>query len=122
MLDRQEDTADLYALVVNGIAKGRGISWHYRLWSMVAGIAAAGGKNWDAAQEHFESALQEARDLPHVIAQPETRRWYARMLLDRNTAGDRDRARALLGDASESYRTIGMPKHVEMVEETLAAL
>ena len=44
------------------------------------------------------------------------------MLLDRDAAGDRDKARALLGAAIEIYRTIGMPKHLEMVEKTLAEL
>ena len=93
-----------------------------RLWQMVAGIAASCGGQWDAAQEHFETALRQAHELPHRIAQPETRRWYAQMLLDRNSPGDREKARTLLGEATEMYRTIGMPKHLEMVEKMSAAL
>ncbi len=50
---------------------------------------------------------------------PRVRRWYARMLLERNAPGDRDKARTLLGEATEMYRTIGMPKHLEMVEGML---
>ncbi len=87
---------------------------------MVAGIAAACGEQWDVAQEHYETALKQAHDLPHKIAQPEVRRWYARMLLDRHADGDRDKARTLLGEAIEMYQTIGMPKHVEMAEELRA--
>ena len=109
--------ADLYPLVLKGVEKGVIISWQLRLWQMVAGIAASGGGHWDAAQEHFETALKQAQELPHVIGQPETRRWYAQMLLDRNAPGDRDKVRTLLGEATKMYRTIGMPKHLEMVEK-----
>ncbi len=54
-----------------------------------------------------------------VIAQPQTRRWYARMLMDRDGPGDRDKARELLTEAIAMYRQIGMPKHLEMVEAML---
>lgn len=124
VLGRKREVADLHGLVVKEIRKGRerGISWHFRLWQMVAGIAASGGGHWDAAQEHFETALKQAQELPHVIGRPETRRWYAQMLLDRNAAGDRDKARAFLGEATEMYRAIGMPKHLEMVEKMSAEI
>jgi hypothetical protein len=55
-----------------------------------------------------------------VIQQPEVRRWYARMLIDRDGPGDRDKARQLLTEAIAMYRQIGMPKHVEMAETILA--
>ena len=101
VLGRQEETADLHATMAKGIGKGRGVSFHGRLWQMVAGIAAAGGKRWNAAEEHFETALREAAELPAVLAQPETRRWYSRMLLNRDQDGDQDTARTLLGEAVE---------------------
>ena len=44
------------------------------------------------------------------------------MLVDRNASGDRDKARTLLGEAVEMYRTIGMPKHLEMAERMLGAI
>ena len=44
------------------------------------------------------------------------------MLVGGDEPGDRDEARALLGEATEMYRTVGMPKHLEMVEKTSAAL
>ena len=50
------------------------------------------------------------------------RRWYAQMLLDRNAAGDRDKAQTMLGEAIEQYRTIGMPKHLKMAERMSGAL
>ena len=57
-----------------------------------------------------------------MLAQPETRRWYARMLIDRDAPGDRDKARELLTEAIEMYRRVGMPRHVEIAEALLAEL
>ena len=61
-----------------------------------AGIAAVAGKDWQDAKAHFENAMQLADNMPHRVEQPEARRWYVWMLLDRNHPGDRDRARNLL--------------------------
>ncbi len=119
LLGQRKDAADLYSLVLKGIHMGAVISFTLRLWQMVAGIAAASGEHWDAAQEHFETALYQAHDLPHKIAQAEVRRWYSQMLLDRNASGDRDKARTMLGEAVEMYQRTGMPRHVEMVQEIL---
>ena len=122
ILGARDRAATLYQQVAGGLETGVVLSHSSRLWQMVAGIAAACGAQWEAAQEHYETALTQAHDLPHKIAQPEVRRWYAQMLLDRNAAGDRDKARTLLGEATEMYQTIGMPKHVEMVEKMSAEL
>jgi hypothetical protein len=64
------------------------------------------------------------------MEQPEVRRFYARMLIDRDGPGDpstgsgrdRDKARELLTEAMAVYRRIGMPKHIEMAEALLAEL
>lgn len=53
------------------------------------------------------------------MEQPEVRRWYARMLLDRGGPGDRERARTLLAEARTAYAQIGMPKHIEMANQML---
>ena len=82
-------------------------------------MAAAAGGQWEKAEEHYQTALRLAHELPHRIGQPETRRWYARMLIDRDGPGDRDKARELLTEAIAMYRQIGMPKHVEMAETLL---
>jgi hypothetical protein len=47
------------------------------------------------------------------------RRWYARILIDRDSPGDRDKAHGLLNEAIVSYHKIGMPKHMEMAEAML---
>ncbi len=84
-----------------------------------AGNAAAAGGQWGAAEEHYCTALRQAHELPHRIAQPEVRRWCARMLLDRMASGDSDRARTLLDEAIEMYEQLKMPRHVEMATEFL---
>ncbi len=53
------------------------------------------------------------------LAQPEVRRWYARMLLDRKASGDCDRALTLLDEAIEMYELLEMPRHAEMAKELL---
>ena len=121
-LGDRDAAAGHYPLIVEGLSTGAVMTLHLRLWQMVAGIAAACGQRWDAAQEHYETALTQAHDLPHKIAQPEVRRWYAQMLLDRNAPGDRDKARTLLGEAIDQYRTIGMPKHLAMAEGMLTEI
>ena len=90
-----------------------------RLLDTLAGIAAAAGGRWTEAEEHFRTALRRAEEMPHIIEQPEARRFYARMLLDRNAPGGCEHARQLLIEAIDMYRRIGMPKHVEMAERML---
>ncbi len=63
--------------------------------------------------------MRQAHEQPVVIEQPEVRRWYARMLIDRGGPGDRAKARELLAEAVAMYRKIGMPKHIEMAEAML---
>jgi hypothetical protein len=41
------------------------------------------------------------------------------MLLDSGAAGDAERARKLLEEATTIYREIGMPRHVELAEQLL---
>ena len=72
------------------------------------------------AEAHFETALRQAHELPHKIEQPEVRRWYADMLIERGAPGDIEKARQLLGEAIEMYRAIGMPRHIELAERVLA--
>ena len=92
------------------------------LFENVAGIAAAAGERWQEAEEHHQAALRQADELPHLIEQPEVRRWYARMLLDRNAPGDHERARDLLNESLEKYQSLGMPKHEAMSEALLKQL
>ena len=86
------------------------------MWEAVAGMAAAAGEQWDAAETHFRTALGQAEEIPNKIGQPEVRRAYARMLIDRTASGDQKQARTLLDEAVEMYGTLGMPKHLDMAK------
>ncbi len=93
MLGGRHDVAGLYPIVSQSLETGNVITLSGRLWPMLAGMAAGAGQQWTAAEDHFETALRQAHTLPHRIAQPEVRRWYAWMLLDRNQPGDAEKAR-----------------------------
>ena len=121
ILDRRDDVAGLYPIVRQGLEIGDIIAFgNLQLWQLLAGMAAGAGQQWTDAEDHFETALRQAHTLPHKIAQPEVRRWYAWMLLDRNQPGDMEKARTLLNEAIEMYSAIGMPKHVELTKRLLA--
>ena len=116
-LGAREEAHRLYEPIAEVLRGGyRGVG---SLAETAAGIASAAGEQWETAEPHFETAIRQAHDFPDKIAQPETRRWYAQMLLDRDAPGDREEARRLLDEAIEMYREIGMPKHVEIAEKML---
>ena len=123
LLERREEAGRLYPLTLACVDTGALlINYSFELIQKTAGIAAACSGQWREAEHHYETALRQAEDIPHTIEQPEVRRWYARMLIARNAAGDRDRARTLLGEAVEMYGVIGMPRHLEMAKELLRTL
>jgi hypothetical protein len=90
-----------------------------RLLQRSAGMAAAAGGQWDAAETHFTAALEQAAQIPHRPEQAHTRRFYAAMLLQRGEADDPANAGRLLSEAAALYRDMGMPRHLAMTE-TLA--
>ena len=123
VLREREAAAELYSLALEAIETGTLLSWiGHRLFQTVAGIAAASGGQWEQAETHYQTALKQAHEIPFRSEQPEVRRWYAQMLLDRNAPGDRDKARTMLGEAVEMYQAIGMPRHLEMAREMLKSL
>jgi class 3 adenylate cyclase/tetratricopeptide (TPR) repeat protein len=123
VLGEREKAAKLYPLVLEAFDTGCVAKPPMPgLLQTVAGMAAAAGEQWEKAEEHYKEALRLAHELPVVSEQPEVRRWYARMLIDRNAPGDREKARELLTEAIAMYRRIGMPKHVEMAEALLSQL
>jgi class 3 adenylate cyclase/tetratricopeptide (TPR) repeat protein len=114
------EAAALYPIVLAAIQGGAVLRlYDAALIQAVAGICAAASESWVVAEEHYRTSLLQAEQLPHRVAQPEVRRWFAQMLLSRDAAGDRDEARRLLGEAVTAYRRLGMPRHVEMAEALL---
>jgi tetratricopeptide (TPR) repeat protein len=123
VLGERDEAAKLYPLILESIDTGDVIRWpDARLVQSIAGMAAAAGGQWEKAAEHYQTALRQAHEIPVVIEQPEVRRWYAHMLIDRDAPGDGEKARELLTEAIAMYRRIGMPKHVEMAEALLGGI
>ena len=123
VIGERDRAAGFYPLVREFMAT-TGVVLHWlspALIERIAGIGAAAGGQWDAAEEHFRTALRQAEELPFVIEGAETRRFYATMLLERNASGDRDRARTFVEEALPVYRRVGMPRHEELARTLLTA-
>jgi DNA-binding SARP family transcriptional activator len=72
------------------------------------GSLAAIDQRWDDSERHFEAALQlEERWGARPLAAT-TRYWFARMLLERDRPGDRDRGFALLAKVRAAGSELGM--------------
>jgi tetratricopeptide (TPR) repeat protein len=111
----------LQPLVVEALATGTLISPGGSLIERAAGMASATAGLHEQAERHFEEALHQAQELPHLMERPMVRHFYARYLLGRGGRGDLERALTFLEEATASYRSIGMPRHLAMVEGLLAA-
>jgi len=117
MLGEHSRAGQLYPLARELVDTGAVVLWPiFRFTQTIAGIAATAARQWEAAEDHFETALRQAESIPHRLEQAEIRRFHAMMLMDRGARGDRDKARRLLNEARETYRQIGMPRHIEMTQ------
>jgi hypothetical protein len=115
MLGEQSHAGQFYPLARELINTGAVVFWPiFRFTHTVAGMAASAAQHWEAAEDHFQTALHQAEAIPHCLEQAEIRRFLAMMLMDRATPGDREKAQTLLRGALESYTQIGMPRHIEM--------
>jgi hypothetical protein len=120
MLGERSRAAELYSLARELIATGAIVLWPIsRFTQTIAGIAAVAAGEWDAAEEHFQIAMQQAESFPNRLEETEIRRFHAMMLIDRGAAGDRGWAQTLLREALGSYTQIGMPRHVEITQSLL---
>jgi class 3 adenylate cyclase/tetratricopeptide (TPR) repeat protein len=123
LLGERGRAAELYPLALDLASRGALVrGWDYALTDRVAGIAAAAGEDWAGAEAHFRSAAALCDRLDHRMERPNVRYWYARMLAERRSPGDRERAREMLGSAADDWRRVGMPRHVELAEEAGAQI
>jgi tetratricopeptide (TPR) repeat protein len=121
ILGEKSEAGQLYPLARELIDTGTVVLWPiFRFTQTIAGIAAAAARQWEAAEDHFNTAMQQAESIPHRLEQGEIRRFHAMMLMDRAAKGDRAKARQLLGEALETYTSIGMPRHIEIAQTLLA--
>jgi tetratricopeptide (TPR) repeat protein len=86
------------------------------------GLLAGTLKRWDAAVAHFEAAIEtNAR----VGARPylaRSQHEYARMLIERDASGDKEKAQNLLTEATSTYHELGMPTFLVSAETLLEKL
>ena len=89
MLDERSRAAQLYPLVRELVDTGAVVLWPIcRFTQTIAGIAASAARQWEAAEEHFETAIQRAESFPNSLEQAEIRRFRAMMLIDRAAPRD----------------------------------
>jgi len=120
MLGERAQAGGLYPLVRELIDTGAVVGWPIpRYTQTIAGLAAAGAHQWEAAERHFQIARRQADFFPDRLEQAEIRRFHSMMLLDRAGSGDREKARTLLDEALKTYVHIGMPRHIEMTQALL---
>jgi hypothetical protein len=120
MLGEQSQAGQLYPLAREFVSTGAVVLLPFcRFTQTIAGIAATAARHWEAAEEHFQIAMQHAESYPYFLEQAEIRRFYSMMLKERAVPGDREKAQTLLGEALKTYTQIGMPRHIEMARGLL---
>ena len=120
MLGERSQAGELYPIARELVDTGAVLLWPIsRFTQTIAGIAAGAARQWKAAEEHFQIAMQQAESFPDRLEQAEIRRFHAMMLIDRAAKGDREKAQTLLNEALQSYESIGMPRHLELTEALL---
>ena len=121
-LGRKEEAAALRPLTEEMLLTGVWVSYSRFPLRTVAGIAAACAGDWAAAEEHHRIAIHQMDTAPYRTTQPMAREWYARMLLDRQGAGDLAQARELLAEALAMYESLEMSFHANRTREGLGSL
>jgi tetratricopeptide (TPR) repeat protein len=118
----RDEAASLSPLVEHALDRGPDwINFDGRLVRTRAGVAAAAGGRWEAAERHFAVAQEHAQSMRNPLEEADLLRLRARMLLDRDGPGDHARAVELLGKALTSYRSFGMPSYAAEMEQLLRA-
>ena len=120
VLGERTRAAELYPLALQAANTGtRCLTVISRSPHTVAGVAASCQRQWGRAQRHFTQAIAQTDAMPHPLERAEARRFYGQMLIERGSAGDGSKARAILNQALQDYRLIGMPKHIAIVTALL---
>jgi tetratricopeptide (TPR) repeat protein len=86
------------------------------------GLLAGTLKRWDDSVAHFEDALETNSRIGARPYLARSQHEYARMLIERNDPGDKEKAKTLLTEATATYRELGMPTFLEKAEELLGKL
>jgi tetratricopeptide (TPR) repeat protein len=87
--------------------------------TLFLGMLAATMQRRDDAIEHFETAIETHTRIGARPYLARSQHEYARMLVERNASGDKDKAKTLLAEATAIYRELGMPTFLDNAEELL---
>jgi tetratricopeptide (TPR) repeat protein len=76
------------------------------------GMAATTTGRFDEAEHHYRSAMALEESIGGAPLLARTRYWYARLLVERGSAGaaDDERAAALVGEVTDAARALGMTR------------
>jgi class 3 adenylate cyclase/tetratricopeptide (TPR) repeat protein len=119
LVGETDAVAGFMPLIAEALELDDWISFDGRLVRTRAAIAATAARRWDEAERYFAEALELAEALGNRIEQADLRQFHARMLLDRDGPGDRAAAGALVAEAVERYRAMGMPRHATLTAALL---
>jgi len=120
ILGEHSQAGELYPLVRELLDRGAVLfPRSFRFTQTIAGIAAAAAGQYEASEDHFRMAIEQAESFPFRFEKAEINRFRAMMLTDRGRPGDREEARSLLSEALASYGHFGMPRHVEITRALL---
>jgi tetratricopeptide (TPR) repeat protein len=118
-----DEVGELYPMAVAALDTGTVIShFGHRSLETIAGIAASAAGQWHLAERHFQTALQQAEQIPFATEKADVRRFHAQMLKRRDDPGDRARAKTLLEEAIAVYTELSEPRHRELCESQLSRL
>jgi hypothetical protein len=90
--------------------------------SLLAAIAADAAGLAERAEEHFEVAAREARELPIRLLQPTVLVWRGRSLAGRREPAERERGRAMVAAALKDFRALEMILHARLAEQFLRTI
>jgi hypothetical protein len=85
ILGENSQAGQLYPLARELVDTGAVVLWPiFRFTRTVAGVAAAAAGQWEAAEDHFQTASRQAESVPHRVEQAEILRFHAMMLIGRS--------------------------------------
>jgi class 3 adenylate cyclase/tetratricopeptide (TPR) repeat protein len=84
-----------------------------------AALAAAAAGEWDAAEEHFQSALRDAERLQYRPLIADAGRLHATALIERGPKSRAGDAHTMLATALGEYQRMAMTRHAELTKDLL---
>jgi class 3 adenylate cyclase/tetratricopeptide (TPR) repeat protein len=120
ILDRADELYELLAPFSGQLAANVTSVWGAVAW--VLGMLAATLERYEQAEEHFAAAAEVEERLGAPLLLARTRACWARALIARGRAADRDRAQTMLEQAGETAERLSAGGIAHEVEESRAAL